>query len=288
MPEAATGRNTMPYPDREAAAQEQEEERIRLIVVDDDADIRQLLADYLRQYGMEVATAEDGAGLFRELGAHPADLVVLDIMLPGEDGLSLCRRLRGVSPVPVIFLTALDSPTDRIVGLEIGGDDYMVKPFEPRELLARIRTVLRRTGKGGDEFLQAYAGNGGETRQIAEPETGRELCFGGWRLDVLSRNLRAPDGVLVNLSDTQYRLLLVFLEHPFQVLSRDQLLNQTQGRDAEPFDRSIDIQVSRLRTRLRDNVRDPVLFKTVRGGGYMLAVDVTASASGVAPARLPV
>lgn len=255
------------------------EDQVRLLVVDDDADIRTLLADYLRRHGFEVAAVGDGAGLMAEMEAEVPDMVVLDVMLPGEDGLSLCRRLRERWPVPVIFLTALDSVTDRVVGLEIGADDYMVKPFEPRELLARIRTVLRRMPVGctEDEGKERQ----GEADKVSQGQSGLSSSragrdsrgFDGWRLDVLSRELRDPSGVLVNLSDAQFRLLMVFLEQPFQILSRDALLTILHGREAEPYDRSVDIQVSRLRTRLRDNI-DQRLIRTVRGGGYMWSVDV--------------
>ena len=244
-----------------------------LLVVDDDAEIRELLADYLCRNGFTVETAANGAELFRCLeradttGRH-IDLVILDIMMPGADGLTLCRTLRESWSVPVIFLTALDSITDRVVGLEIGADDYVVKPFATRELLARIRTVLRRHRP---------------TETQLPPPSGHWLCFASWTLNPLSRELRDPTGIRVELSDAQYRLLMIFLEHPFQVLSRDTLLTRLHGREQEPFDRSVDIQVSRLRNRLRDlaDTRRPAgcdnappLIRTVRGGGYMLAVSV--------------
>ena len=247
------------------------EMRDRLVVVDDDAEIRRLLTDYLERNGFDVRGAADGRELFAELERAPADLVVLDIMLPGEDGLSLCRALREGPGVPVIFLTALDSVTDRVVGLELGADDYVVKPFEPRELLARIRTVLRRgraTGSVVDDSAAApaEAAEGGRAERTW-------ILFADWRLDPLSRELRDPADVRVDLSDAQFRLLMIFLEQPFQILSRDALLTRLHGREQEPFDRSVDIQVSRLRARLRDN-GEPRLIRTVRGGGYMLAVGV--------------
>lgn len=256
-----------------------------LIVVDDDADIRQLLAEYLRKHGFGVTAAENGTELFAAVAEAVPDLIVLDVMMPGEDGLSLCRRLRERWPVPVIFLTALDSVTDRVVGLELGADDYMVKPFEPRELLARIRTVLRRTGH--DQPDTARPADFAMTplpvsSPLAQPlpdnaaEPHSILHFEGWRLDVRSRDLHDPNGVLVNLSDAQYRLLMAFMEQPFQILSRDALLTRLHGREAEPFDRSIDIQVSRLRTRLRDNA-EARLIRTVRGGGYMFSAAVQKS-----------
>lgn len=246
----------------------------RLLVVDDDAEIRRLLVDYLCRNGFSVRGASGGEELFQALEEETADLVVLDIMMPGEDGLSLCRRLREGSAMPVIFLTALDSVTDRVVGLEIGADDYVVKPFEPRELLARIRTVLRR-GKSGDRVSGHDAtdeANPGGTRS-GEAADRTWLRFAGWRLDPLSREFRDADDVRVELSDAQFRLLMIFLEQPFQILSRDALLTRLHGREQEPFDRSVDIQVSRLRARLRDTT-EPRLIRTVRGGGYMLAVEV--------------
>ena len=232
------------------------EESSHLLIVDDDAEIRTLLGAYLGRNGFSVTLARDGASCFAALARNPVDLVVLDIMMPGEDGLSVCRRLREEWSIPVIFLSALDGVTDRVVGLEIGADDYVVKPFEPRELLARIRTVLRRT------------------RGVEEKNTGHiQYFFSGWTLDSASRDLHDPDGILVGLSDAQFRLLVLFLESPFQVLSRDTFLNKLHGRDSEPFDRSIDIQVSRLRNRLRDTGENR-LIRTVRGGGYLFASDV--------------
>ena len=230
-------------------------DQTRLLVVDDDADIRELLSAYLARYDMAVETAADGAGLFEKLDHAHFDLIILDILLPGEDGLSLCRRLRGASSIPVIFLTALDSSTDRVVGLELGADDYVVKPFDPRELLARIRTVLRRASDKGQAAAQS------DIRR-----------FAGWTLNVRSRELSQGDERIA-LSDAMYRLLLVFLDEPFAVLSREYLLRQTQGRDADVFDRSVDIQVSRLRGVLKDTGTSKII-KTVRGGGYMLSVDV--------------
>ena len=208
-----------------------------ICIVDDDEEIRSLLSDYLRRNGFSTCTAGNAAEFLEIQRRVPCSLIVMDIMLPGMNGLELFRTLRAESTVPVIFLTALGDITDRIVGLELGADDYLSKPFEPRELLARIRTVLRR------------------------PEGS-------------ARHLVAPDGVVVSLSGTEYRLLEIFLQNPQRVLSRDELLERTQGRNAVPYDRSIDVQISRLRTRLRDNGREPQLIKTVRGDGYVLATDV--------------
>lgn len=232
-----------------------------ILIVDDDAEIRQLLGDYLRKNGLRASAAGDGPAMRALLAREPVDLIVLDLMLPGEDGLSLCRTLRAQSTVPVIMLTAKGDETDRIVGLEIGADDYLAKPFNPRELFARIKTVLRRTG----------------TAAVNEPHgEPKRLRFAGWTLDVTARHLLDVDGVVVPLSGSEYRLMRIFLAHPQRVLSRDQLLDLTQGREAGPFDRSIDVQVSRLRQRLREPAREPAIIKTVRNEGYVLASAVEA------------
>jgi len=233
--------------------------RDRILIVDDDEDIRKLLEEYLRKNGFDAQAVADGPAMREALLARPASLVVLDLMLPGEDGLSLCRQLRARSQVPVLMLTAKGDPVDRIIGLEMGADDYLAKPFDPRELLARIRSVLRRA-----KALPADT-------EINVPDS---FSFSGWRLDTRERNLRAPDGVVVPLSGAEYRLLLIFLQNPNAILSRDHLSNFTFGRDADPLDRTIDMQVSRLRERLRDEAREPAIIKTVRGKGYVLAVRV--------------
>lgn len=228
----------------------------RILVVDDDAEIRDLVAEYLSRNGYEVATACDGASMLEALEAAPADLVVLDIMLPGEDGLSLCRQLRASSSLPVIMLTARHDEIDRIIGIEMGADDYLGKPFNPRELLARIRSILRRA------------------RALPASRDARGLRFAGWTLDCVARHLVDPSGVVVPLGGAQFRLLSAFLHHPGRVLDRDQLMDLTLGREAPPFDRSIDVQVSRLRHLLRDDGREPSIIKTVRNGGYVLAAAV--------------
>jgi len=233
--------------------------RDRILIVDDDEDIRKLLEEYLRKNGFDAHAVADGPAMRDALAAKPASLVVLDLMLPGEDGLSLCRQLRARSQVPVLMLTAKGDPVDRIIGLEMGADDYLAKPFDPRELVARIRSILRRA-----KALPADT-------EINVPES---FSFSGWRLDTRERNLRAPDGVVVPLSGAEYRLLLIFLQNPNAVVSRDQLSNFTYGHDADPLDRTIDMQVSRLRERLRDEAREPAIIKTVRGKGYVLAVRV--------------
>jgi two-component system OmpR family response regulator len=234
-----------------------------ILIVDDDAETRSLLQEYLQRQGYRVTSAADGKALRGALVTGRPDLIVLDLMLPGEDGLQLCRDLRTRSNLPVIMLTARGEETDRIVGLEMGADDYLAKPFNPRELLARIKSVLRRA--------RALPGN-------LEPEAVKSFRFVGWTLDAASRNLTAPDGVVVPLSGTEFKLLRVFLAHPNRVLSRDQLIELMISRDAGPFDRAIDVQVSRLRQRLRDDAREPRIIKTVRGEGYVLSAQVEALA----------
>ena len=227
-----------------------------ILVVDDDTDIRNLLAEYLTQQGWRISTAANGEEMHQILGQNTVDLVVLDLTLPGEDGLVLCRNLRARSTVPVIMLTARSTPLDRIIGLEMGADDYLCKPFEPRELVARIRSVLRRsTSDSISEHTQ-------------------QLAFGEWTLNFADRQLQHCDGVVVVLSSGEFRLLKILLEYPNRPLSRDQLLNLTQGRDGDPFDRSIDLAISRLRQKLGDDARTPQLIKTLRNEGYLLTATV--------------
>ena len=232
---------------------------IHLLVVDDDTELRNLLGDYLRKNGYRVSLAADGNAMRKNLADHAIDLIVLDLMLPNEDGLVLCRNLRVHSNIPVIMLTAKGDETDRIIGLEMGADDYLPKPFNPRELLARIKSVLRRA-----QALPDHQGSKG----------GRYLKFAHWQLDTVTRNLMAENGLVVALSGAEYRLLKIFLEHANRILSREQLLDMTQGKDAEPFDRSIDVQISRLRHRLGDDAKEPAIIKTVRGEGYVMATEV--------------
>ncbi len=229
----------------------------RILIVDDDPEIRSLLVDYLDRNGYQAHAVADGRSLWPLLQQRRFDLLILDLMLPGEDGLDICRRLRADSDLPIIMLTARGEETDRIVGLEMGADDYLPKPFNPRELLARIKRVL------------------GRTRALppaARRSAGEQVGFAGWLLDHTARHLHSPAGVVVALSSAEYSLLSVFLDHPNRVLSRDQLLDLSRGRDAVPFDRSIDMQVSRLRKRLGDQGE---LIKTVRGQGYVLTAKVT-------------
>lgn len=233
----------------------------KILIVDDDRDIRSLLADYLDGHGYSTMMAADGNAMWAALDSNQIDLVVLDLNLPGDDGLTLCRNLRAKSSMPVIMLTARSEPLDRILGLEMGADDYLPKPFEPRELLARIRSVLRRT-------QSATLGSNGEQIQ--------RMKFADWTLDLTARHLISPDDMVIALSGAEFRMLTIFLDHPNRILNRDQLLNMTHGRDADPFDRSIDIQISRLRQKLREDARSPQIIKTVRNGGYVLSVNVTA------------
>jgi two-component system OmpR family response regulator len=232
-----------------------------ILIVDDDGEIRSLLSQYLTKNGLRVTAAADGRGMWQALEAGRIDLIVLDLMLPGDDGLTLCRDLRAKSDIPVIMLTARGEETDRIVGLEMGADDYLAKPFSPRELLARIKAILRRA-RSLPTNLQS--------------DSARHIRFAGWVLDTVHRHITSAAGVVTPLSGAEYRLLRIFLGHPNRVLNRDQLVDLTQGKDADPLDRSIDVQVSRLRNRLGDDPREPNLIKTVRGEGYVLAVDVTA------------
>ncbi|TGD99696.1 response regulator [Methylobacterium nonmethylotrophicum] len=233
-----------------------------VLVVDDDREIREMVSGYLRKNGLRVSLAADGRQMRSFLEADRVDLVVLDVMMPGDDGLVLCRELRAGRhrTTPVLMLTARSDETDRIVGLEMGADDYLVKPFSARELLARIKAVLRRT-----RMLPP---------NLQVTEAGRLVAFGAWRLDTTARHLLDEAGTVVPLSGAEYRLLRVLLDHPQRVLSRDQLLNLTQGREAELFDRSIDLLVSRLRQRLQDDAREPAYIKTVRSEGYVLAMPV--------------
>jgi two-component system OmpR family response regulator len=231
----------------------------RILIVDDDADIRSLLADYLGAQGWHVSTAQDGTAMQQVLDTTPIDLIVLDLTLPGSDGLTLCRDLRARSTIPVIMLTARSAPLDRILGLEMGADDYLCKPFEPRELLVRIRNVLRRSHAPAHAALPAAT----------------KWHFADWTLDETTRQLQNGAGLVVVLSGGEYRLLKVLLERPNRALSRDQLLTLTQGRETDPLDRSIDLHISRLRQKLGDDARAPKLIKTLRNEGYLLVAAVT-------------
>ncbi|MGH6635567.1 MAG: response regulator [Gammaproteobacteria bacterium] len=227
-----------------------------ILVVDDEPDVRELMQSYLAQEGYRVSAAEDGEALRRVLAENTVDLVLLDLGLPGEDGLSLTRYLREHSEVAVIIVTGKGQTVDRIIGLEIGADDYLAKPFDLRELLARVRSVLRRA----------------RVRRMGSP--GPTVRFVGWRLDLASRRLFAPEGEEVALTTGEFNLLSVFVQHPNRVLSRDRLLELTHHREAGPFDRSIDAQVGRLRRKIEPDLERPVLIQSVRAAGYLFTPSV--------------
>lgn len=238
------------------------EKQISLLIVDDDVEICNLLEQLLSKYDYKVFTAGDGNAMFKILEKESIDLILLDILLPGDDGFVLCRKIRAEYSIPIIMLTAIGETTDRIVGLEMGADDYLTKPFNTRELIARIKAVTRRT-------------HGGANEENDTDETGTEVNeFDGWRLQKNARSLLSPDQVEVVLSAGEYDLLCAFIDHPQKVLSRDQLLDFTKNRHAGPFDRSIDIQVSRLRYKIEKDPKNPQVIKTVRGGGYFFCPKV--------------
>nr|WP_272494203.1 response regulator [Stenotrophomonas mori] len=233
------------------------------MIVDDHADIRDPLAAYLRRFEFDVETVADGTGLRHCLQQHGFDLILLDIMLPGEGGLSLCRHIAEHHGTPVILLTAVTEQADRIAGLEVGADDYVAKPFDPRELVARIRSVLRRARREAVPAPAAAA-------------TEHAFRFDDWTLNVTSRELRNPAGEPISLSTTEFHLLRVLAENPNRVLTRSQLLDLTQRGEAATFDRSIDTQVSRLRRKLEVDARNPLMIKTIRGDGYLFTARVEA------------
>ncbi len=232
----------------------------KILLVDDEPTLREPLAEYLTGQGFDVIDVESAALARSYLMREHPDLVLLDIMMPGEDGLSLTRHLVENGDIPIILLTAQSEAMDRILGLEMGADDYVTKPFEPRELVARIRSVLRRATKNAD---------------MSGAEEDWQYVFEGWKLDPLKRRLTDPAGVLVPVSTAEFRMLRAFLDRPRIVLDRDQLLDMVQGREAHLFDRAVDNQISRLRGKIESDRRNPQLILTVRGGGYQLAADVT-------------
>lgn len=236
-----------------------------ILVVDDDGEIRRLTAQLLSENGFRVTAVADGDALRRQGGVDRFDLAVLDVMLPGEDGFALCRHIRTLSDMPIIMLTARADETDRVVGLEIGADDYIVKPFASRELVARIRARLRR--------LQAAP-------PLRSVERRTRFSFDGWTIDSIRRELRAPDGTIISLTSTEFDLLIVFVERPQRVLSRDELLDLVHGRSAHPFDRSIDVSISRLRKKIEAQADEPRFIRTVRNGGYVFSTDVVAEPDG--------
>ncbi|GAA4048691.1 response regulator [Parerythrobacter jejuensis] len=231
---------------------------VHILLVDDEQSLREPLAEYLVGQGFRISEAESAAGARSVLLNAKPDIALVDIMMPGEDGLSLTRHLIEARDLPVILLTAKGEATDRIIGLEIGADDYVTKPFEPRELVARIRSVLRRAG-----------------RASATPEEDALYAFEGWHLDPLKNKLTDPDGSVIAISTAEYRLLKAFLDHPRSVMDRDRLLDMVQGREAHLFDRAVDNQVSRLRRKIEADSRSPEFIQTVRGGGYRFAADVS-------------
>jgi two-component system OmpR family response regulator len=253
-----------PVPVQDLNAHELRPRSTRALIVDDNLELRELLGGYLTRFNIASEAVGDGTGMRRALAQSHFDVIILDLMLPGEDGLALCRELRSASDIPILMLTARCEPTDRIIGLELGADDYMAKPFEPRELVARIQSILRRVRDDRDPAR-------GKPRQ--EPRTS--IRFDDWRLHSVLRQLQAPDGLVVPLSNAEFRLLWVFLERPRRVLSREQLLDAARGRSIEAFDRSIDLLVSRLRQKLGDDPKAPRLIKTLRGEGYLFdAVEI--------------
>jgi two-component system OmpR family response regulator len=227
------------------------DKRLRILIVEDDEAIRGLLSESLKGFGMDADEAPTGAAMRELLARHEYDLVILDLMLPDGDGVALCRRLRQTSDVPVIILTARGEELERVVGLEVGADDYVVKPFAPRELVARIQAIIRRTRRSTPDAPLGF------------------VAFADWRLNLSARHLIAEDGTVVPLSNAEFRLLNVFLAEPGRVLTREHLMDASHGRATDTYDRSIDVQISRLRQRLGDDVKSPKLIRTIRGEGYM-------------------
>jgi two-component system, OmpR family, response regulator len=233
----------------------------QILIVDDDKGIRELLSQFLQQHGFDTYGAKNGEQMRANLQSYDISLIILDIMLPGEDGISLCQSIRKTSQIPIIMLTAITEDVEHILALEVGADDFINKPFNPRTLLARIKALLRRA-------------NPSDTIETKEPKH-RYYLFQGWKLDSVSRRLTSPEQLDISLSSGEYTLLRAFVERPQHVLSRDHLLDLTKHREAGPYDRSIDIQISRLRHKIEQDPKHPQLIKTVRGGGYILATTVT-------------
>ena len=229
-----------------------------ILIIDDDRDIRRPLAEYFRRHGFRVSVAADGKEMDRALVTAKVDLIVLDVMMPGEDGLSICKRLQETLQIPIILLTALTESSDRVVGLELGADDYVTKPFDPRELVARVKSVLRRA----------------QMRPRREQRTNGMVRFDGWRFDLRSKEILREDDIAVRLSSGEHALLVALIEHAGMTLTREQLLDLTRSREAQLFDRSIDNQVSRLRRKLEPDPRNPRIILTKWGGGYVFAADI--------------
>ena len=230
----------------------------QILIVDDDQEIRELLKEYLTRSGFDVLAAAEGGEMYQHLSNNTPDLIILDIMMPGDDGFSLCQQIRRTSQVPIIMLTAASDEADRVIGLELGADDYIAKPFSPRELMARIKALLRRA-----EFRQP------------EKEGGRRIRFAEWTLDTLSQHLTHKDGSKLDLTGSDFILLSLFLQNPGQALDRDSISDATRGRETLPMERGIDVQISRLRQKLGDNGKNPRIIKTIRGSGYMLIAEVS-------------
>lgn len=251
---------TAPEPNERAPDTTSVDPLAHVLVCDDDAELRRLLESFLTDNGYRVTTIGDGRAVSRLVSDTKFDLLILDLMLPGISGLEVCQKLRATSPIPVLMLTAKGTETDRIVGLEIGADDYVAKPFSPPELLARIRALIRRSRMA--------------ITDLGDPG-GRLFNFDGWKLDTLRRELKDPRGVIIDLSAGEYDLLLAFLEAPQRVLSREHLLETSRNRSLNGFDRSIDVQISRLRRKIDSDENGEGLIKTVRGAGYMFVPTVT-------------
>ncbi|MBK5529355.1 response regulator [Pseudomonas sp. TH06] len=233
----------------------------RLLIVDDDVEILSLLKKFFVQHAYDVDVAEHGEAMWAAIAQQRPDTIILDLMLPGEGGLSLCQKVRAQMGIPIIMLTAMAELSDRIVGLELGADDYLTKPFAPQELLARVRALQRRAG---------------EQRSPVEPSRP-VIGFAGWHLDITCRELRSPENVMIPLSGGEFDLLVVFLDHPQRILTREQLIDLTHGQGHDAFDRSIDVQVSRLRRKIEPDCKRPDLIRTVRNGGYMFTAKVSRS-----------
>lgn len=228
----------------------------RVLIVDDDAEIRELLCNYLVDFGFDPTGVGTGVAMRAAMASHHFDIVILDLMLPGEDGLTLCRHLRATTDIPIIMLTARSESADRVVGLELGADDYIIKPFDARELVARIHSILRRSR------IEMHRHNGNSVHED-------RIAFDGWTLSPTMRQLTSPQQMLVPLSNAEFRLLWAFVESPRRVLSRDQLMDAARGHLVNAFDRSIDLLVSRLRQKMKEDPKSPKLLKTIRGEGYM-------------------
>jgi two-component system OmpR family response regulator len=231
----------------------------KLLFVDDDVEILSLLKKFFTQHGYDVDVAENGEAMWAAIALGRPDTLILDVMMPGEGGLSLCQKVRAQMGIPIIMLTAMAELSDRIVGLELGADDYLTKPFAPQELLARVRALQRR---------------GGEQASPVEPSRP-VIAFAGWHLDITCRELRSPENVMIPLSGGEFDLLVVFLDHPQRILTREQLIDLTHGQGHDAFDRSIDVQVSRLRRKIEPDCKRPDLIRTVRNGGYMFTAKVS-------------